>query len=105
VVRARRPQCAPGEGEGLISTGSRESNEQNGFAGPIAKSVRHPFSSRSGYRDVSRSQPSEVNHDERYDAWNDVGRGLVWLLIIIVLILAAAALVKYLRSTNGGDRR
>ena len=33
------------------------------------------------------------------------GMGLVWLLIVIVLILAAAALVKYLRSGNNGDRR
>ena len=42
---------------------------------------------------------NEVNHDDgRYDVWNDVGYGLVWLLAIIVLILAAAALIKYLRS-------
>jgi hypothetical protein len=40
-----------------------------------------------------------MNHDDgRYDVWNDVGYGLVWLLAIIVLILAAAALIKYLRS-------
>jgi len=30
------------------------------------------------------------------------GMGLVWLLAVIVLILAAAALVKYLRSTSNG---
>jgi uncharacterized membrane protein len=31
--------------------------------------------------------------------------GLFWLLVIIVLILAAAALIKYLRSGNKGDRQ
>jgi uncharacterized membrane protein len=31
--------------------------------------------------------------------------GLIWLLVIVVLILSAAALVKYLRSGNKGDRR
>jgi hypothetical protein len=31
--------------------------------------------------------------------------GLIWLLIVVVLILSAAALVKYLRSGNKGDRR
>jgi hypothetical protein len=46
-----------------------------------------------------RGTSREMNHDdERYDIWNDVGHGLVWLLVIIVLILAAAALIKYLRS-------
>jgi tellurite resistance protein TehA-like permease len=30
--------------------------------------------------------------------------GLVWLLVVVVLILSAAALVKYLRSGNKGDR-
>ncbi len=30
--------------------------------------------------------------------------GLVWLLVGVVLILSAAALVKYLRSGNKGDR-
>ncbi|MGH6712597.1 MAG: hypothetical protein ACREEK_27015 [Bradyrhizobium sp.] len=45
----------------------------------------------------------EMNHDdERYDVWNDVGMGLVWLLILILPILAAAALVKYLRSGSKG---
>jgi uncharacterized membrane protein len=31
--------------------------------------------------------------------------GLIWLLVVVVLILSAAALVKYLRSGNNGDRR
>jgi len=31
--------------------------------------------------------------------------GLVWLLVVIVPVLAAAALVKYLRSGNKGDRQ
>jgi uncharacterized membrane protein len=31
--------------------------------------------------------------------------GMIWLLVIVVLILSAAALVKYLRSGNKGDRR
>jgi len=39
-----------------------------------------------------------VEHDGRNDAWNDVGDGLIWLLIVVVLVLAAAALIKYLRS-------
>jgi hypothetical protein len=46
-----------------------------------------------------RGTSREMNHDdEPYAIWNDVGHGLVWLLVIIVLILAAAALIKYLRS-------
>jgi hypothetical protein len=31
--------------------------------------------------------------------------GVIWLLVVVVLILSAAALVKYLRSGNKGDRR
>jgi uncharacterized membrane protein len=31
--------------------------------------------------------------------------GLIWLLVVVVLILSVAALVKYLRSGNRGDRR
>jgi hypothetical protein len=31
--------------------------------------------------------------------------GLLWLLVVVVLSLSAAALVKYLRSGNKGDRR
>jgi uncharacterized membrane protein len=31
--------------------------------------------------------------------------GLIWLLVVVVLILSAAALVKYLRSGNKGDRQ
>lgn len=34
-----------------------------------------------------------------------MGMGLIGLLVVIVLLLSAAALVKYLRSSNkGGDR-
>jgi hypothetical protein len=28
----------------------------------------------------------------------DVGRGLIWLLVVVVLALGIAALIKYLRS-------
>jgi hypothetical protein len=32
--------------------------------------------------------------------------GLIWVLVVVVvLVLSAAALVKYLRSENKGDRR
>jgi uncharacterized membrane protein len=31
--------------------------------------------------------------------------GLIWLLVVVVLVLSAAALVKYLRSGNRGDRQ
>lgn len=31
--------------------------------------------------------------------------GLIWVLVVVVLVLSAAALVKYLRSGNKGDRR
>ena len=31
--------------------------------------------------------------------------GLIWLLVVVVLVLSAAALLKYLRSGNKGDRR
>jgi hypothetical protein len=31
--------------------------------------------------------------------------GVIWLLVVVVLILSVAALVKYLRSGNKGDRR
>jgi uncharacterized membrane protein len=34
-----------------------------------------------------------------------VAMGLLWLLVVVVLILSAAALVKYLRSGNKGDRQ
>ena len=34
-----------------------------------------------------------------------VAMGLIWLLVVVVLVLSAAALVKYLRSGNGGDRQ
>jgi type IV secretory pathway VirB2 component (pilin) len=33
------------------------------------------------------------------------GMGLFWLLVIVVLLLAAAALVKYLLSGRGRERR
>jgi hypothetical protein len=33
------------------------------------------------------------------------GMGLLWLLVIILLLLAAAALVKYLLSGRGRERR
>jgi hypothetical protein len=53
---------------------------------------------KPSYR-TRRSQLKEMNHDDgQYDAWNDVGMGIFWLLVIVVLILSAAALVKYLRS-------
>jgi uncharacterized membrane protein YhaH (DUF805 family) len=29
---------------------------------------------------------------------HDVGRGLIWLLVVVVLALGIAALIKYLRS-------
>ena len=32
------------------------------------------------------------------------GMGLVWLLVVLDLILAAAALIKYLRTSNGEGR-
>ena len=34
-----------------------------------------------------------------------VAMGLIWLLVVVVLVLSAAALVKYLRSANRGDRQ
>jgi hypothetical protein len=38
-----------------------------------------------------------MRHDGLHDGWrDDVGMGLVGVLVIIVLLLAAAALVKYL---------
>ena len=50
------------------------------------------------YRRRSDGQRSEVmRHDGLHDGWrDDVGMGLVGVLVIIVLLLAAAALVKYL---------
>ena len=33
------------------------------------------------------------------------GMGLLWLLVIVVLLLAAGALVKYLLSGRGRERR
>jgi hypothetical protein len=39
-------------------------------------------------------------HDanKRYADGNDVGMGVIWLLVIIFLLLGIAALIKYLRS-------
>lgn len=37
---------------------------------------------------------ANVRHAER----NDVGMGVIWLLVIVFLLLGIAALVKYLRS-------
>jgi uncharacterized membrane protein len=34
-----------------------------------------------------------------------VAMGLIWVLVVVVLVLSAAALVKYLRSGNNGNRR
>lgn len=47
------------------------------------------------------SQRQEGEHDgfgRIVGRLDDVGCGLIWLLILIVLVLAIAALIKYLRS-------
>jgi hypothetical protein len=48
---------------------------------------------------------TERVNDGQYDAWNDVGHGICWLLGVIVLILAAAALIKYLRTGSKDGRQ